>query len=214
MKKVLLLSFAALLVAVACSKKESTSIGGDTDIPLNSIGNTFATGVVLNGQYYDPQENITLISNDNGLITLQVKANLPQGHPLTELIPPEYKDAEGNFDATVKFTNTSEGIMDYFNLDQTSFVLVKYDCKVGDKYKLKKSNGVTITREVTYRSTEDDYDYGLFWRIKVITIEQDSRIPGVSKIIYQTNHKFGLVEVELVMEDGTSNCMSIYPGYY
>lgn len=213
MHRFLSLFFATLLLLSACKKDKSTTIGGDTDIPLNTIGNTFGTTVNINGEYFDPNEDITLISNDNGVITLKVKANLPPGNPLADLIPAEYKDAEGNLDCNIRFTNTSEGIMDYFNLDQESFVLVRYDAKVGDTYKLKKSNGVTITREVTYKSTDDDFPYG-FMYIKVIDVEQDSRIPGVSKIVYHTNHKFGLAGVEIFMEDGTSSSMLIYPMDY
>ena len=33
--------------------------------------------------------------------------------------------------------------------------------------------------------------------------KQDSRIPGVSKIVWKFNHKFGLVYLEFVMEDGS-----------
>jgi hypothetical protein len=82
-------------------------------------------------------------------------------------------------------------------------MLVKYDCNVGDTYKLTKSDGTTITRTVTQKSTTDDFYYGGIL-IKTMTIEQDSRIPGIKKIIYKVNHKFGLVYLTAVAEDGSS----------
>ena len=81
--------------------------------------------------------------------------------------------------------------------------------KILDKYIIKKSDGTFITREVIQRSEKDDYPYG-FYDIKVITVEQDSRIPGVSKILYRVNHKFGIVNVEFKMEDGSTNNSYIF----
>ncbi|MEI7828498.1 MAG: hypothetical protein WCI31_01945 [Prolixibacteraceae bacterium] len=45
--------------------------------------------------------------------------------------------------------------------------------------------------------------------IKTMTVEQDSRIPGVNKIVYITNHKYALVAVVIYMNDGTSTKISL-----
>jgi len=45
-------------------------------------------------------------------------------------------------------------------------------------------------------------------------VEQDSRIPGVVKLIYYTNHKFGIVAVRAVLEDGTQSQVDLYPSAY
>jgi hypothetical protein len=50
--------------------------------------------------------------------------------------------------------------------------------------------------------------------IKTIDVEQDSRIPGVSKLIYFTNHKFGIVGVRAKLEDGTTSQVDFYPSAY
>ena len=91
--------------------------------------------------------------------------------------------------------------------------MVKYDGKVGDTYKLKKSDGNTITRTITQKSTDDDFEYG-FYYIKTITVEQDSRIPGISKIVYKFNHKFGLVYLEFVADDNSKAGTLVYPQNY
>jgi hypothetical protein len=113
----------------------------------------------------------------------------------------------------MKYKITSEGIQDYANLDTEPFTMVKYDCKVGDTYKLKKSDGKTITRTVTAKSETDDFSWG-FLLIKTITVEQDSRIPGISKIVYRFNHKFGLVYAEVVAEDGSKVSSLFFPSNY
>lgn len=206
-----------LLFAASCElfdnpKDSSTTLEGDTEIPLNQVGNEATCTVLVNGKYIDVNESMVITKNDDGVITATLKATLPPS-PLTDLIPAELKDSQGKLSCEAKYKCTSEGILDYTNDGRKPFVLVKYDAKVGDKYILEKDDGTVITRTVTAKSTTDDYSYG-FMLIKTITVEQDSRIPGIQKIIYQTNHKFGLVSVETVMEDGTSSKMYLYPTNY
>jgi hypothetical protein len=141
---------------------------------------------------------------------LDVKANLPKNNTLVNLIPANLKDANGNLSTTGKYKNTSEGILDYTNKDGKPFVIVNYSSKVGDKYVLTKSDGTTITRTVTGSTTVDDYPVmGGSMLIKTMTVEQDSRIPGVNKIVYITNHKYALVAVVIYMNDGTSTKISL-----
>ena len=89
-------------------------------------------------------------------------------------------------------------------------MIVNYSSSVGDKYVLTKSDGTTITRTVTANSTVDDYPVmGGTMLIKTMTVEQDSRIPGVNKIVYITNHKYALVAIVIYMNDGTSTKISL-----
>jgi hypothetical protein len=128
-------------------------------------------------------------------------------------IKSKYKDSSGNLDCEGTFKITDKGILDYNNADHEPFVLVKFDAKVGDKYTFEKSDGTVITREVVRKSTDDDW----LWNgmlIKTIDVEQDSRIPGVEKIVYFTNHKFGVVAVRVVLEDGTNSQANFYPSAY
>ena len=102
---------------------------------------------------------------------------------------------------------TDKGIMNVY--DEGNLVLVYYDAKVGDEYSLKRGSR-TITRSVTAKSDTDDYSWG-WLLIKTITIEETGRgIPGVSKIVYQTNHKFGLVAIKVFFEDGSSKSVNVY----
>jgi hypothetical protein len=84
---------------------------------------------------------------------------------------------------------------------------VKYDAKVGDQWSYTTKGGKNITRKVTAVSTTDDF----FWSgmlIKAITVEQNLPYPGFTKAVYRANHKFGMVAVEVFLEDGTSMSMS------
>jgi hypothetical protein len=196
--------------------EDDNDLGGDTDIPLNQTGNTFSTFGNVNGTYVNVNSSITISQTDNGVAKMAVVADLmnyPELAKFNDLIPSIYKDQQGRVNTEMKFKMTSEGIQDYANLDGEAFTMVKYDCKVGDTYKLKKTDGKTITRTVTQKSTEDDYYYGLLM-IKTMTVEQDSRIPGISKIVYRFNHKFGLVAVEVIAEDGSNVSSQFFPSSY
>jgi hypothetical protein len=190
------------------SKISSDSIGGDTNLSMNTVGTKVSTNVQVGSTLYPASATVT--SNVDGVITLDVKANLPKNNTLVNLIPANLKDANGNLSTTGKYKNTSEGILDYTNKDGKPFVIVNYSSKVGDKYVLTKSDGTTITRTVTGSTTVDDYPVmGGSMLIKTMTVEQDSRIPGVNKIVYITNHKYALVAVVIYMNDGTSTKISL-----
>ena len=198
-------------------KKESSDLGGDTNIPLNQVGNTFQGGILLNDQIVSgPPYSCEIIESHDGVATVELIYDLsavPELAFINDLIPDELKDAQGRLNARGKVKITSEGMLDYTNLDQEPFTAVKYDAKVGDKYKLKKSNGQTITRKVIQKSETDDFEWHLML-IKVITVEQDSRIPGIKNIIYKFNHKFGLVYVEANSEDGSKYSIYVNPANY
>ncbi len=102
---------------------------------------------------------------------------------------------------------TDQGIMNVY--DDGNLVLVKWNANVGDKYS-GTHNGKNITRTVVTKSTTDDYFWG-WMMIKTIAVEETGRgIPGVSKVEYQTNHKFGLVGLKVYFEDGTTKNVGIY----
>ncbi|MCX7908380.1 MAG: hypothetical protein N2560_02540 [Ignavibacteria bacterium] len=119
-------------------------------------------------------------------------------------------------DFEIKSKVTSEGIQDFHHSEgdlSKPFTLVKYSAKVGDKYEFTDKDGNKFVREVIKRSTTDDYPIG-FWYIKVIVVEE-TIVEGplkdfFGKIIYYTNHKFGLVGVELE-RDGKKYEIGIFP---
>lgn len=197
-------------------KEDDSTLNGSTDIPLNKTGNTFSSYVSVNGTYADITAAATITKSEDGVATVRVKANLkdaPDLEFINNLIPSKYIDSQGNVDVEGKVKATDEGFLDYTNADGKPFVMVRYDCAVGDTYKLAKSDGTTITRKVTAKSTDDDFSYG-FMMIKTIMVEQDSRIPGIQKIVYRFNHKFGIVYAEAVAQDGSKAGVGIYAKNY
>lgn len=191
------------IIFLSCSKEEVNELDGDTDIPMNQVGNVFQGGVLVNNVFV-PGYSCEVIASNNGVATIDFVydfSSVPELSFIDDLIPESLKDADGKLNSQFDVKITSEGILDYTNADEAPFTAIKYDAKVGDKYVLKKSNGQKITRTVTAKSETDDFEWGLML-IKTITVEQDSRIPGISKIVYRFNHKFGLVHVEAIAEDG------------
>jgi hypothetical protein len=207
---------AILFFAVSCDllnsdSKSSDSIGGSSDIPINTVGNTFTNSVSVGGIPYSG--NISVTSVADGVATVKFQAPIPSNIPILQGIKTKYKDSSGKLSCEGKFKMTDEGILDYNNKDHKPFVLVKYDAKVGDKYTLEKSDGTTIVREVVRKSTDDDF----YWNgmiIKTIDVEQSSNIPGVDNITYFCNHKFGVVAVRVNMEDGTKPQLNLVPSKY
>jgi len=201
-------------------------IGGSTDIPISEIGNTISpAGVLVAGTNYSIDGDLTVIANQAGDVTLSLQADLNNAPELLAKVntwAPALVSAggwgsgflaNGVIGTDVKLRVTSEGIQDYLNPDKKRSTLVRYDAKVGDVYRTSLSDGSTITRNVTAVSTQDDFPYG-FFQIKTITVEQPSRIPGVSKFVYRANHRFGLVWVQAQLEDGSTLSYYLFPQNY
>ena len=208
MKKLLIVLLSVILF-ISCNKDESeyvsNTLGGTTELPMNDVGNIFYTTIQIDGINYNTNGHVEVVKNDNGIITLHINATLPTY--LSNIFPTRIKDDKGNLDTEIKLKNTSEGIIDYTNMDDKPFLVVKYDAKVGDKYLLKKSDGKSLNRSVTKHSTKDDFEWkgGQYYYLKTVTVEQgDFGVPGIDKVVFNANHKFGLVGFEIVMEDGTS----------
>lgn len=216
--KTALLLFVVMCLFTSCDwfdssddSGDSSTIGGSSNIAINTVGNTFSNSVRVGVSSYSGSISITSVTD--GVATVKFHAAIPSNITLLQGIKSKYKDASGNLDCEGKFKMTDEGILDYNNKDHKPFVLVKYDANVGDKYTLEKSDGTTITREVVRKSTTDDYYWGAML-IKTVDVEQTSNISGVKKITYFTNHKFGLVAVRLTMEDGSTPQLSLTPTKY
>lgn len=190
---------------------DPSSIGGSSNIAINTVGNTFSNSVRVGMSSYSGSISITNVKD--GVASVKFQAPIPANITLLNTIKPKYKDGSGNLLCEGKFKLTDEGILDYNNKDHKPFVLVKYDAKVGDKWTLDKSDGTSITREVVRKSQNDDF-YWNGMNIKTVDVEQSSNIPGVKKITYFTNHKFGLVAVRVTMEDGSTPQLDLVPSKY
>ena len=216
--KLFRLLIAVFVVLTSCNwldsegkSEDSTSIGGSTSIPINTVGNTFANSVKVGMSSYTGSISITNVTD--GVATVKCQTKIPTNYPILQTINSKYKDASGNFVFEGKFKITDEGILDYNNKDKKPFVLVKYDANVGDKYTLERTDGTKIVREVTRKSTSDDF----YWNgmlIKTVDVETVVNVPGVKKVICFTNHKFGIVAVRVEMEDGSKPQLDLVPSKY
>lgn len=216
--KLFRLLIAVFVILTSCNwldsegkSEDSTSIGGSTSIPINTVGNTFANSVKVGMSSYTGSISITNVTD--GVATVKCQAKIPTNYPILQTINSKYKDASGNFVFEGKFKITDEGILDYNNKDKKPFVLVKYDANVGDKYTLERTDGTKIVREVTRKSTSDDF----YWNgmlIKTVDVETVVNVPGVKKVICFTNHKFGIVAVRVEMEDGSKPQLDLVPSKY
>ncbi len=225
MKKLIIFLSVVFFITTSCSdliddikgSDSSTKLSGSTNIPINTVGNKFSTlGFTVNGTGISLNPTIEITNSTDGVNTVHVSVNLasdPRLAALNNLIPASMKDSQGkvNFDLKVKIT--SEGWLDYSNVDKEPVVLVKYDDNVGDKYDVTTKSGTKITREITKKSTTDDWNYG-FMQIKVIKVEQTTTFPGIRKYVLYFNHKFGIVGMEVIAEDGSTISSQISADIY
>ena len=203
------------LLITSCEKEggSSTEIGGDTNLDENKIGYTAQGSFYLNNSSI-AKADLEVVGSNNGLITVACSASIPSGYSdkLDKMGPvilgtnysalkSNYIDSQGNFECELKIKNTSEGVA-YVNSSGEQCVIMKYGANVGDTWNYTKKNGKVTNFKVTSKSTVEDYDY-IFWKIKVVKVEQTFNEPGFSKIIYIGNHKYGLVAVEIRLDDGT-----------
>ena len=206
MKKVLFIVIIVLTTVLyfsGCKKDSDTDVGGNQS-PIGEVGNEFSISQVQG------VDNATAIvtSVKNGISTVLISGTLVDENlkELAGLIPNfsfgSYNSTSGEFTGTLKFKITNEGIVDYLNVAEKPFVLAKYDAKVGDTYTCEKANGGTFTRTVTEISEEDNFPYEGMW-IKTITVEEPGRNIAINKIVYELNHKFGLVHANIFMQDGS-----------
>ena len=213
MKKLLYFFLIALFIT-SCTKSNDAppnELGGDTNLAMNEIGNTYNASVYINDEYVNLNESVVITNKEDGEVIVRIQADLPDS-PVVNLISSEFIK-NGRIDGEFRFKNTSEGVLDYFNKENKPFIIAKYDAKVGDKYVLDLAGGRKVTRTVTKKSSSDDFEWGWYY-LKTITVEQDSDIPGIAKIIYNVNHKFGWVSVDVIMEDGSCIFLLIFSSKY
>ena len=185
--------------------KKNPTIGGNTDFAENQVGSTSK----LNVSGDDSEAQLKVIDNQGGVITVEATFTIPAKYKSTienlgETFygsKTKFIDSQGKFKSSFKVKNSSEGIAFYDPKDR-QVVAMKYDSKVGDKWSFDKANGEKIDFEVSYKSETDDFSYA-FFDIKVVKVEQIFHEPGITKIVYIGNHKFGLVGIEFYLEDGT-----------
>ena len=210
-----------------------TEVGSEFGVYIEMEGDD---GYILN----NIRDEVKVTKRENGVTTVSCEFVIDEEslkkidtllgtEELSEEVKRQILDAYLNrFDATLDTTDkqnitittdvlgkvTTEGIQDYlYSKGDTDrpFTLVKYNASVGDKYTFTDDEGITYTREVVSKSTDDDYELG-FMYIKVLKIvETQPDDPMIDKIIYYANHKFGLVGVEIEMKNGLKPKSTIIP---
>lgn len=208
MKTRLVFLITTALVATSCGLIDS-----DIKADENIGGTTVASGKV--GNVYDLGGSIGLSAFKAEVKTLDdgvssISGSMSVSDPkLLEFAKssPDFKINGSNISVSKKFRITDKGIQNV--LDDGNFTLIEYDGAVGDKY-THKIDGKKVTREITYKSTDNDYAWG-FLDIKVMKVTETGRsIPGVKKLEYIFNHKFGIVGAKAYFDDGTEKIISIF----
>lgn len=178
-------------------------LGGELS-SIGAVGNTFNVPAFSGStdREFEVVERQGDVSTIKGTMTITDPGLLS----LAEQIP--FLTVDGNqVTGSRKYRITSKGIQSVFD-DGKTLTLVDYSAKKGDKYRLKRS-GSDLVREVTHVSKDDDFFWG-FMYIKTIQVEETGMFtPGLSKIKYYTNHRFGLVGLDIHFEDGSTTLLSV-----
>lgn len=200
MKKIILGLMAIALLA-SCKKDDLKTLGGEQS-PMGAIGNEFFVSHSITGL-----SDVIAVVNDrnNGVSEVVFTATItnPQlaaiANFVSGIFPSNIIISGNDVAGEVNFRFTNEGIAAVFP-GYGELIYVKYNAKVGDKYSLKIDDNF-ITHEVAARSTTDDYMYGFFLIKTIKVVGTGYGYPGVSKIEYHFNHRFGLVGFKVFFDD-------------
>ncbi len=204
MKAKIMICAGIALLLVSCEKYGYNNSLGGTQSAIGEVGTTFTFSNVTG--ISNSTASVTSLTDGVSTITFSAQVTDTKLLPLASYLPGI--TVSGNtVSGTMKAKITSEGIETVH--EDGKLILVKYDAEVGDSYTLE-TGGATITREVTSKSTEDDFYWGGML-IKTIRVKETGHTaPGISKIQYITNHKFGLVGVDLYYTDGSSKSIDLF----
>ncbi|NBB77070.1 MAG: hypothetical protein GVY02_06790 [Bacteroidetes bacterium] len=208
----MILTVAMLITSCGLFGDDSPSatepIGGDPT-PMSTVGNTFS----LSGISGVEDEVIEVTESDGGNCTIELTARVTDPVLLDIANQLSFLEVNGNqVTGAKKFRITDKGIQS-FTKDGKPFTMVEYGAKEGDTYRLKRSSS-DLVRKVTHKSTDDDYQWA-FFLIKTVQVEETGQtLPGISKIKYIANHKFGLVGYEIHFEDGSQKKVTLFSDYY
>lgn len=221
--------------------EDSVTIGGNSEMPQNEVGAKYEFGLKLpgsfdykNGETYSADSKV--VAHENGITTVRTSVGftgsaflrldtmlgtykLSLGEKLVwmEKMRQRYGFTvdtldKGNQAVTVDIRAkiTDQGIAHYVNGTEDLFTLVKYNSNVGDKYEYTASDGVKYTRTVVAKDEKESYEI-VFWKIKVMTIEETFDDPLIEKITYLANHQYGLVAATMTMKTGETVGIDITP---
>jgi hypothetical protein len=209
MKTNLLLLSGIIMLFSSCGDYGYNSVSslGGSQSDIGIVGNTFTLSTVagLSGLRAD----ITALTD--GISRVEYSTVITDDKLLDMVDHLSEAEVNGNqVTRSREYRITSEGIESVY--PEGNLILVKYDAKVGDEYSLKRGSK-TVRRKVTEVNKEDNYYWNGFF-IKTIKVEETGRgIPGVSKVEYYANHRFGIVGITVLFEDGSSQSINIVSYY-
>lgn len=202
--KFFLLGISALFI-LGCElfQKEVSPSIGETQSVIGNVGNNFG----IYGLEFQKINSAEVTDLDGGISTVTININEVDQEFLDIIKNETDIDVSGNSVSIKKqFKITSEGVQTVHK--EGNFTLIRFDDKVGTSYS-KKINGKLAKREIVHKSVDDDYPW-VFFDIKVSKVEETGMgFPGVSKVDYIFNHKFGLVGTVIYYDDGTKSDVSI-----
>ncbi len=178
-------------------------LGGEPS-PMGEVNNTFGITAVPEG-VSDAEAVVTAQNGDVSTITYSATITNPAVLEMVSAMPDV--TVNGNRASVSRdYRITTEGFQSVY--EEGNLTIMDFDAKVGDTYSLKH-NGKKLERKVTTVSKEDAYEWG-FFLIKTIHVQETGRgIPGVTKIEFIGNHKWGMVGLKLYFEDGTDQTFGI-----
>lgn len=199
-----------LLVSAAISScnlldGEDKSLGGELS-EMGKLNNNFDVFVSAFPGVSNAEAKVTALNGDVSTITYSASIT---DQTLLNLVKAMPDVTVNGTTASVsrKYRITTKGFQSVY--DEGNLTIIDYDSGVGDKYTLKH-NGNTLVREVKKVSKKDEYQWG-FMLIKTIHVEEKGRnIPGVSKIEFVGNHKWGMVGLIIHFEDGSTKTLGIF----
>lgn len=193
-----------LMMSCDLLNSDGKSIGGDPS-PMGEVNNDFGVMVSSIPGVTNASAKVTARDGDVSTVTYSVKITDPTLLNMVKAMPDVIVTGD-NATVSRDYRITTNGFQSVY--EEGNLTIVDYDAKVGDKYSIKH-DGKTITREVKSVSKTDDYAWG-FMDIKVIKVEETGRnIPGLSKVEFVANHKWGMVGVVLHFEDGSQKTIGL-----
>lgn len=208
MKKLLksIIIFSALLLT-SCDLIEEAITGsklGGSQSAIGEVGVTVTSSSTQINGVSNIQASVTSLSG--GVSSYTGSATVANSSILNTLSNLPGVTVSGNTVTVtgVKFKSTTEGIESIYGFDPG--IIIKYSSSVGDKYDIL---GSSTKREVTAKSTTDDFSWGGML-IKVIKVEENINRGGIKKITYYGNHKWGMVAIRFDFDDGSYSQFPIY----
>lgn len=201
-----LVLLACLSLAVSfqsCSKYLGGSSLGGTISPMGAVGTTFSSTSIEIAGVSNIEASVVSVKDDVSTLSGTAIVTSPGIKSILSNSPMITISGNNITAKDIKFKTTSEGLEAVAGLDPG--IIVKYNAKVGDTYTTESNK----KRTVKSVSTTDDFPYG-FMLIKTIKVEEDTNSMGVKKITYWSNHKWGLVGMEITFDDNTT---AYYPVY-